>query len=362
MKNFFIVFITMIFSVVYGGDIIIGLDGINPLKIKIKGKTQNEQAANISLYLYYCDDGTTSLNVTNVTATTIETTWGWGTGFLTKTISTGSWIKNGRTYTKRLLYDNVDLTGLDDYWTTTEIDAVICTFTTYDTNGHVYVEETESGVFKDWSNVSHNVTFSKQESSLPVQMGQMEAMAIAGEGINLTWYTLSSVNSAGFHVWRSSSEKGKYDRVSTSMIAGKGNSSSKTEYKFLDRNISDGIDYWYQIEEISIEGRSEFFGPISVTGIPLPTEYAMPQNFPNPFNPETTIKYELPELSEVSVRVYSLLGREVKTLVNKFQNAGRYSIKWNGTGEDGRRAPSGIYFVRIQAGSYSQIRKMTFIQ
>ncbi|HEX9933896.1 MAG TPA: FlgD immunoglobulin-like domain containing protein, partial [bacterium] len=79
-------------------------------------------------------------------------------------------------------------------------------------------------------------------------------------------------------------------------------------------------------------------------------------------NPETAIEYELPEISEVTVKVYTLLGMEIKTLVNKIQNAGRYTLTWNGTDNGGRKVPSGIYFLRMQAGAFSQIRKMTFIQ
>ena len=200
------------------------------------------------------------------------------------------------------------------------------------------------------------------DQSLPVQMGNIAATASAGEGIVLAWRTESETNSAGFHVWRSQSENGTYKPVTTSLMSSKGNGSSATAYKYVDKNVLDGNKYWYKIEEVSTDGKSEFFGPISVQGIPLPTEYSMAQNYPNPFNPETTIKYELPEVSEVSVNVYTLLGKEVKTLVNKIQNAGRYAAKWNGTGEDGKRVPSGIYFIRIQAGIFSQTRKMTFMQ
>lgn len=203
---------------------------------------------------------------------------------------------------------------------------------------------------------------STNDQSLPVQMGDMEAIAMPGEGINLGWRTESEANSAGFHIWRSDSENGTFKRVTTTLISSMGSGSSATEYEFVDKNTLDGKEYWYKIEELSTDGMSEFFGPISVLGVQLPTEYKLSQNYPNPFNPETTIKYELPEVSEVSVMVYTLLGKNVKTLVNKIQNAGRYSVTWNAIGEDGKRVPSGVYFVRIQAGIFSQMRKMMFVQ
>ncbi len=219
-------------------------------------------------------------------------------------------------------------------------------------------QNTPNGGVTDWVVTNQDLG----DQSLPVQMGNIAATASAGEGIVLAWRTESEVNSAGFHVWRSQSENGTYKPVTTSLMPSQGNGSAATEYKFVDKNVQDEHEYWYKIEEISTDGKSEFFGPISVQGIPLPTEYSMAHNYPNPFNPETTIKYELPEVSEVSVKVYTILGKEVKTLVSRIQNAGRYTAKWNGTGEDGKRVPSGIYFIRIQAGIFSQTRKMTFMQ
>jgi hypothetical protein len=197
---------------------------------------------------------------------------------------------------------------------------------------------------------------------LPRSPARASPCRVAGEGITLSWRTESESNSSGFYVWRSQAEDGSYKRISTALIPSQGNGSAATEYRFLDKNVQEEKVYWYKIEEISTDGQSEFFGPLQIQGIPLPEEFSLLPNYPNPFNPETTIRYELPETSEVTMKVYTLLGKEIRTLVNKIQNAGRYRVTWNGMDQDGRRVSSGIYFVRIQAGSFSQIRKMTFIQ
>ncbi len=81
------------------------------------------------------------------------------------------------------------------------------------------------------------------------------------------------------------------------------------------------------------------------------------QNFPNPFNPVTSIKYDIPKDVFVSVKIYDLLGREIKTLVNEFKNAGSYLVSFNGT-----EFASGIYFYRIQAGDFVQVKKMALIK
>lgn len=90
----------------------------------------------------------------------------------------------------------------------------------------------------------------------------------------------------------------------------------------------------------------------------IPTEYALFQNYPNPFNPETMIHYDLPESGSVSLMIYDILGRELVTLVNQFQPAGRYQILWNGNNDKGTPAVSGVYFYRISSNGFSQTKKM----
>ena len=85
----------------------------------------------------------------------------------------------------------------------------------------------------------------------------------------------------------------------------------------------------------------------------LPAVFALAQNYPNPFNPNTEVRYEVPGISDVRLVVYDLLGREVATLVNETQQAGRYEVAFDGTG-----LASGIYVYQITAGSFVQARKM----
>ena len=85
----------------------------------------------------------------------------------------------------------------------------------------------------------------------------------------------------------------------------------------------------------------------------VPSQYILYQNYPNPFNPTTVIAYSLPAPAAVTLKVYDLLGREIKTLVNERQNAGQHSMTF-----DGSNYPSGVYFYRLQAGTYSQTKKL----
>jgi hypothetical protein len=89
----------------------------------------------------------------------------------------------------------------------------------------------------------------------------------------------------------------------------------------------------------------------------IPSAYSLSQNYPNPFNPSTTIKFDLKESGLVLLKIYDVLGREVTTLLNEVKSAGSYSINFNAS-----NITSGIYFYKIQSGSFSQIRKMVLIK
>ena len=89
----------------------------------------------------------------------------------------------------------------------------------------------------------------------------------------------------------------------------------------------------------------------------LPTGYALLQNYPNPFNPSTTISYTLPNSAEVQLRVYNLLGQEVGTLVQQLQPAGSYSVRF-----DASKLTSGVYLYHLQAGSFTEVRKMLLVK
>ena len=93
-----------------------------------------------------------------------------------------------------------------------------------------------------------------------------------------------------------------------------------------------------------------------------PESYALHQNFPNPFNMQTMIQYELPEPGIVTLDVYNVLGQRIATLAHGRQEAGSHSVPWNGKTDSGLDAASGIYFYRLQAGAFAQTQKMILLK
>jgi hypothetical protein len=89
----------------------------------------------------------------------------------------------------------------------------------------------------------------------------------------------------------------------------------------------------------------------------VPDKFSIAQNYPNPFNPTTAIQYDLPRSSNVTLEVFDILGRKVERLVDANQQAGRYRVTWNA-----KDVLSGIYFYKIQAGEFSETKKMLLLK
>jgi hypothetical protein len=95
---------------------------------------------------------------------------------------------------------------------------------------------------------------------------------------------------------------------------------------------------------------------------PVPMTYALYQNYPNPFNPETDIRYQIPEGGHVQLIIYNVLGQKVSAPVNGYRDSGSYTVRWFGTDQSGCTLGAGIYFYRLQAGDFSETRKMVLMK
>jgi hypothetical protein len=120
-------------------------------------------------------------------------------------------------------------------------------------------------------------------------------------------------------------------------------------------------------EEYIFEGTGEITIPtaerFTVSKNPaLPTSFTLHQNFPNPFNPTTTLKYDLPEDNFVILTIYDMLGRVVVELVNTTQEAGFKLVQWDGSDSMGRSVSAGVYLYQIRAGEFVQTRKMVLLK
>jgi hypothetical protein len=93
-----------------------------------------------------------------------------------------------------------------------------------------------------------------------------------------------------------------------------------------------------------------------------PKQFELGNNYPNPFNPTTTLSYAVPRESNVSLVIYNVLGQKVRTLVSDFKNAGRYSVVWNGLDDNGKAVSSGIYLYSLVSGDVKLVKKMIMLK
>ncbi|MCG8604584.1 Ig-like domain-containing protein [bacterium] len=190
-----------------------------------------------------------------------------------------------------------------------------------------------------------------------VELASFSATASGFDGVQVSWITAREVDNLGFNVLRSENPNGGFEQLNEEIISG----NPSGEYLFVDRNIVSGARYYYLLEDVNLSGVRTQHGPISVE-ISAPKMFSLSQNFPNPFNPETKIRYELPENREVMVKVFDILGREVRTLVNERVDAGFHEVIWDARDNVGRRVSSGVYYYQIVAGDFREIKKMLLIK
>ncbi len=180
------------------------------------------------------------------------------------------------------------------------------------------------------------------------------------EGLQLTWDPNNETDLAGYNIYRGTSE---------SFEPGPGSFLTSTPDTF---SLDDGWDwstgYWYKVAAVDVHGNEGDFaalGPDMLTGDdpkPLPDASFLAQNFPNPFNPQTMIRFGLKEASHVSLRIYDPAGRLVRVLVDGQRDTGQYEERWGGLDDAGRSVASGIFFYRLVAGNFVQTRKMVFLR
>ena len=122
----------------------------------------------------------------------------------------------------------------------------------------------------------------------------------------------------------------------------------------------------FQVSEsvlVGVDGAVDMLARVEIGNLrPLPDQYGLHQNAPNPFNPSTLIGYQLPEAGLVRLAIYNLLGQEVRVLVNETKEAGSFTATWDGTDALGRRVASGAYLYRINAGEFSASRRMLLLK
>jgi hypothetical protein len=195
-----------------------------------------------------------------------------------------------------------------------------------------------------------NVT-STSCSTLPVSLLNISASANGNNSIVVKWATSNEQNNKGFEVLRSLDGRNNWQSVG--FVNGAGDSYTRKDYSFNDNNLV-ARRYFYQLKQIDFDGKYKYTAVVSAN-LSGKDGFSLEQNFPNPFKgSETTIRFTLPRRTQVQLIIYDMNGRVVKTLVNGVKDAGTHAIPFRD-----QSLPSGVYFYRIEADGYSDVKKMT---
>jgi len=191
------------------------------------------------------------------------------------------------------------------------------------------------------------------DQSVPVELVSFSAEVIEGN-VTLKWITATEKNNSGFEIQR----KFNYtDWEKIGFVEGHGTTTEINKYSYTDNlNGINGNSITYRLKQIDFNGSCEYSNEVLVSKI-LPVKFALEQNYPNPFNPSTKIKYSVPQLSNVVIKVYDILGNEITTLVNEESPAGEFEVEFGAS-----TLPSGIYFYRLLAGDFVETKKMVLMK
>ena len=221
--------------------------------------------------------------------------------------------------------------------------------------GFQFLQRTSSG---DEEIDGLRVATSWAQAPLPVEITSFSALPY-GNNVELIWSTATEVNNYGFDVERKVQNINIWDKIG--FVPGLGNSNTPHEYSFIDKNPFDATSFYYRLKQIDVDGKYVLSDAILVN-LNVPDKPKLLQNNPNPFNPSTSIKFFIPNQSDVKIKVYDLLGREVTTLINKNVSEGYHIVFWNGVDKYGGFSSSGVYLYRLTAGDFVETKKMTLLK
>lgn len=207
------------------------------------------------------------------------------------------------------------------------------------------------------------------EETLPVELSSFTATLNAQNNVSLMWVTQSETGVNGFYVHRGSDNLLANAEVVSPLISAT-NTSQQQVYLFSDSEISESGTYYYWLQVQDLDGGIAYHGPTSFVyenngnsgtpNIPLTTE--LKGIYPNPFNPDATISYGLAKQGEVNISVYNPRGQLVRSFREGIKAAGNYNLRWNGTDDSGRTCGTGVYYIKMQAGKDSYMRKAVLLK
>jgi len=244
-------------------------------------------------------------------------------------------------------------------------------------DGSLYAQATDSdGVWPSGANTENPtggdetpIVLDENDATLPVELSAFTANINSQGGITLMWATQSETGVNGFYVNRARvNDLSIAERISP-LIPGS-NTSQQQVYVYSDKEVYEPGTYYYWLEIQDIDGVVNYYGSRSVTfggngnnGTPdIPLVTGIRSIYPNPFNPSATIMYELEQPANLNIEIYNNRGQIVRSFELGQKEKGRFKLEWDGTDNSGNTCGTGIYFIKMQAGKESFVKKAALVK
>lgn len=268
---------------------------------------------------------------------------------LSWTASDGDAISHYNIYRSEHPDSSFQYLGSVDHPDTLYIDNGINSFRSY---YYAATAVDEYGYESDFS----NIYTLEPATATPVELSSFSAR-VEAHTVAVEWSTHSERNNYGFELQKSRDGQ-LFETVA--FIHGGGTTSTPRSYRYSDDEVQSGR-YYYRLKQIDLNGNVALSKIIEIA-LPLPDDLQLFPNYPNPFNPSTTISYTLPVDGDVELTVYNSTGQKITTLVEETQAAGYHSILWDGRDRADMPVPSGLYYYRIKTPAGAQFRKMLLLK
>lgn len=198
-----------------------------------------------------------------------------------------------------------------------------------------------------------NIFFMPFSQYVPVELAAF-SLSLVNNSVCLDWSTASEKNNFGFIIDRKKSNSALWTNIGN--ISGKGTTTQTTNYSFTDIPAENGT-YEYRLTQIDFNGTIKVIATQSIAFDGNSVTYELMQNYPNPFNPSTTITYAISQNTQVNLTIFDIVGNKITTLVDELQNAGSYSINFNGD-----NLVSGVYFYKLSTEKFTSIKKLILLK
>ncbi|MDD2210752.1 MAG: choice-of-anchor D domain-containing protein [Candidatus Cloacimonetes bacterium] len=263
----------------------------------------------------------------------------------------------------------LQLIGSGPWTVTIETDAP---WGAYYRSGHWHAEEAIEGIVtfnvEPSKDINMPIILGDQNPTLPVTLASFSAVLTSDLNVKISWMAESEVNHSGYNILRN-----EIDDLDTAMLVNDElfrdgiQTGTQVKYTYTDTEVYLNATYYYWLESISLNGVSEYFGPLNVLinsgseepdAPQIPLETALMTAYPNPFNPSTNIRYSMKIAGDVRIDIFNVKGQLMRSFSHHHNLPGYYSVTWDGRDDKNNTVGTGLYFYRMTSDQYRATKKM----